>query len=291
MEKPWMSDLVEELRRPSEKEPETERSTVLDPSSDRVSREVDPFRPLTSALEYRRRAYADEPQSEGFLSHLAAVIAVILLLAVAIGALSFYKEQVGRSLIRLGERLSGEPAPSPTAGVETPNPGGDPKLQPTSQSVPSSEVSPSDAPIAPGSPGDRDASVSAASKDRASSDKASSAGASSDRATSASQESVQQPPVESSKGDDNGLDEYSLAHESLSQARTGEAKLRAAGLLWMAVEKGSSDAEIELADLYGRGDGVPKNCQQARILLAAARNGHNRLAGKESAELNVYGCR
>ncbi|GAC1662475.1 MAG: hypothetical protein NVS9B4_16200 [Candidatus Acidiferrum sp.] len=48
-------------------------------------------------------------------------------------------------------------------------------------------------------------------------------------------------------------------------------KTKAAKLLWAAVAKGNTQAERELAGLYARGQGgVPKNCEQARVLLVAA---------------------
>ncbi len=51
----------------------------------------------------------------------------------------------------------------------------------------------------------------------------------------------------------------------------GQRKSReAAKWLWMSVEKGNPKAEVLLADLFQRGDGVTRNCAQARILLGAA---------------------
>lgn len=48
----------------------------------------------------------------------------------------------------------------------------------------------------------------------------------------------------------------------------------AAQWLWKAVSKRNVEAALALSDLYFRGDGVPKNCDQARLLLdAAARKG------------------
>ncbi len=41
-------------------------------------------------------------------------------------------------------------------------------------------------------------------------------------------------------------------------------------LLWASVKKGHVPAEVTLADLYRRGEGVEKNCDQARVLLVAA---------------------
>jgi TPR repeat protein len=40
--------------------------------------------------------------------------------------------------------------------------------------------------------------------------------------------------------------------------------------LWKRVQAGSADAEVELAKLYVDGNGVAQNCEQARVLLAAA---------------------
>jgi len=48
----------------------------------------------------------------------------------------------------------------------------------------------------------------------------------------------------------------------------------AAQWLWKAVRKRNVEATLALSDLYLRGDGVPKSCDQARLLLdAAARKG------------------
>jgi hypothetical protein len=61
--------------------------------------------------------------------------------------------------------------------------------------------------------------------------------------------------------------------------------------LWFAMSAGDRSAEFPLAQLYLKGDGVAKNCDQARVLLrAAARNG-NTEASKELQTLNRNGCR
>ena len=60
--------------------------------------------------------------------------------------------------------------------------------------------------------------------------------------------------------------------------------------LWKAVGKQNTSAVILLADLYIRGDGVPKNCDQARLLLtAAAKRGVNEAATKLRT-LDSNGC-
>jgi TPR repeat protein len=68
-----------------------------------------------------------------------------------------------------------------------------------------------------------------------------------------------------------------------SQQHFGEVHLKKgrsdpARQLWSALAAGDSSAELALAlaQLYLTGDGVPRNCEQARILLrAAAKNGNS----------------
>lgn len=60
--------------------------------------------------------------------------------------------------------------------------------------------------------------------------------------------------------------------------------------LWKAVEKRNTEATILLSDLYLHGNGVPKNCDQAHVLLdaAASRGVHD--AAVRLQNLRVYGC-
>jgi hypothetical protein len=65
---------------------------------------------------------------------------------------------------------------------------------------------------------------------------------------------------------------------------------RAALLLWAAVSKGNSTAEVILADLYLRGDGVTKSCEQGRVLLTTASKSGNVEGGEKLQQLNTKGC-
>jgi len=56
--------------------------------------------------------------------------------------------------------------------------------------------------------------------------------------------------------------------------------------LWGEVQAGSSKAAVELAELYIKGDGVPKNCQQARVLLLTASEKRNTAAIKRLRDLD-----
>jgi len=60
--------------------------------------------------------------------------------------------------------------------------------------------------------------------------------------------------------------------------------------LWKAVEKRNTEATLLLSDLYLHGNGVPKNCDQAHVLLdaAASRGAHD--AAVRLQNMRVYGC-
>jgi len=69
---------------------------------------------------------------------------------------------------------------------------------------------------------------------------------------------------------DTGAGELSLAEKLLSGSGGARNSAAAASLLWKAVGKQNTTAILLLSDLYATGDGVPKSCDQARLLLDAA---------------------
>ncbi len=60
--------------------------------------------------------------------------------------------------------------------------------------------------------------------------------------------------------------------------------------LWASVEAGNSKAAVALAELYIKGEGVPQNCDQARVLLLVASEKRNAGAIKRLEELDKTGC-
>jgi hypothetical protein len=60
--------------------------------------------------------------------------------------------------------------------------------------------------------------------------------------------------------------------------------------LWSAVGAGDSSAEVDLARLYLKGEGVARNCEQARILLRAAVKNGSRQARRQLQKLRRSGC-
>jgi len=79
-----------------------------------------------------------------------------------------------------------------------------------------------------------------------------------------------------------GAEELAVAQGFLNGTGGHERNPAAAvGWLWKAVAKQNTDATLLLSDIYLKGDGIPKNCDQARLLLdAAARKGIKDAAGR-----------
>jgi hypothetical protein len=87
-----------------------------------------------------------------------------------------------------------------------------------------------------------------------------------------------------------GTQELKLAERFLEGKTGTRDSSEAAKLLWKAVGKQNASAAILLSDLYMRGDGVSKNCDQARLLLvAAAKHGGSQAAG-QLERLKASGC-
>jgi hypothetical protein len=214
------------------------------------------------------------PDDAARSSHAVIVPVVFIALAVAIGIFTYLpKRETGGFLIHLGERLSGEFGPQSGA----PAPAAAPASHPQSA-----------APNNTAADGAR-------------------AGVSSELGVSRAAPGADEPPAKSGEGArtdvapareesgrpqavDSGQAELALARNYLRDPSSPGNSAEAAQLLWSAVEKGSVAAEVDLGDLFLRGLGVPKNCQQARVLLTAAYNRNNAIAGQKLAELSRYGC-
>ena len=86
----------------------------------------------------------------------------------------------------------------------------------------------------------------------------------------------------------DGAQELAQAVRYLSPTNPARNPATAAEWLWKSVGKGNVEAEVTLSDLYLRGEGVPRSCEQARLLLRTA-------AGKGAADaatkLRTLQCR
>ncbi|MGA9446454.1 MAG: hypothetical protein WBV26_08420 [Candidatus Sulfotelmatobacter sp.] len=89
----------------------------------------------------------------------------------------------------------------------------------------------------------------------------------------------------------NGSEELATAEKYLN-AGPGMARdsRQAATWLWKAVAKQNLTATMLLSDLYLRGDGVTKSCDQARLLLDAATRKGGTAAAERLRNLPAFGC-
>jgi hypothetical protein len=96
-------------------------------------------------------------------------------------------------------------------------------------------------------------------------------------------------PRQGSSGDSTSAD-VRLAQRYLGGSMGVRDSAEAAKLLWKAVGKQNATAAILLSGLYARGDGVPKSCDQARLLLVAATKHGASQAAQQLRELEQRGC-
>lgn len=99
------------------------------------------------------------------------------------------------------------------------------------------------------------------------------------------------PPAPAPEPENPGESQLILAWQYLEgQGGKPRDPTAASQLLWSAVQKGNLTAETTLANLYLRGEGVPKNCDQARVLLSAASDKGDAEAKRKLLELKQSGC-
>lgn len=88
-----------------------------------------------------------------------------------------------------------------------------------------------------------------------------------------------------------GSEELAQARDFLNGTNGKERNTsEAAQWLWKAVRKENADATVLLSDLYLRGDGVAKSCEQARVLLDAAALKGRKDAAEQLRNLPAFGC-
>ena len=77
--------------------------------------------------------------------------------------------------------------------------------------------------------------------------------------------------------------------EEMTKAKNASDSAAEAAWLWKATAKGNPDAPVQLADMYIQGDGVPRSCEQAVVLLKTAAAKENARARNRLASLYANG--
>jgi hypothetical protein len=249
------------------------------------------------------RAKLTAPPESPHLSRAAAGSIIGFAMALILGALAFnFRQDIGELVIDLGQKISGgnhaAPGPSAPASENKPesqtaaNPSGpasaaasDKPDTPPSQTAPAQNTGGTNSPMdtrTAGSPTQHDASSGAAHDANPIAPRhAASSGTTSNPvpngtvspsggATTGGGAPAGSMATTIGTEPGSGQDEFNAAREMLKGDHRHRDLSRAVDLLWAGVRKGYVPAEVTLADLYRRGDGVAKNCDQAQVLLVAA---------------------
>jgi hypothetical protein len=205
----------------------------------------------------------DSPAESPRLNRAAAAGIISLALAVILVALVLsFRREVGETLIRLGRQLAGEQQPPPASQAQNPSSSAASPVRndPAPASLPASNPSPSSS---------GQLSVSTAQSQPATSPIQTpdvTPQSTPDRASTIQQ--IEDLPAP--EGGGSGQREFDQAKTILKGIHRQRDIQMAVTLLWTGVRKGYVPAEVTLADLYARGDGVQRSCEQARVLLKAA---------------------
>jgi len=216
---------------------------------------------------------------------LSRAIWTMLALTLLVGGYVYHRA-VGKSVIWLGQQIAGEEAP----GAQTT------PLPAAGQRAPAAQnVVPQESPrsLAAETPSENRTQAPLQQEPERSAETAKpstpvpvptvSGGTANDRETPA-------PAAQAPKNEGNGQTEFLQALQILRGKNRGGEFPEAVRLLWVAVEKGNSGAEVALADLYRRGEGMPQNCAQTRVLLTAAARKGNTEAKRRLEQLDREGC-
>lgn len=269
----WTKQAVGDLRHESWHDANLSRSTVVAQAKRQVELPVElhpmPGLPslFTSGPLWQPQ---DSPASEGRIAYRVATGFLVVVLAIAgVVLLNMFRPNVGELLIHLGEKISG------STNLQLQN----------SSPLPSSAQAP--AQPAPASEAKPDPAQTEAKPDvvqgESSEDSDKPADSSRQVNTQTSDPTIPQTTrtaIEAPNRMPHG------GATSSSQDRSAEVTR-----LWSEVTSGDSSAEVDLARLYVRGEGVPRNCLQARVLLRAAAKNGSAEARQQLKRLRSSGCR
>jgi hypothetical protein len=201
------------------------------------------------------------PRSRG--NGLVMAAAIVCLLGLAI-LLYSYREMLGQTLISLGQKMSAtsETSQSQTSKTpETPKPvGGTPQA--------ATPAPPPDVPQPPAGTQSQSGHLNDSSYNVR------------DNPAAVKPDSTFQDGRRDSTGAAAGSKDNLIVTDSADQVRS----------LWSAVSQGNTSAEVTLAKLYLIGGGVPKSCDQAKVLLQAAAKKGNGQAIDKLSQISQQGC-
>lgn len=241
------------------------------------SNDLSLFQNFRTSTEEEEEDWEYGPQPSSSYRHYIAVVLTILILG--LGYLAWRSAQSSQAS-RDGSPLPTSPAAENAPAAAGANPSGpnakeisNQPAAPKNTPSPAAEDTPSTSGISGAQQGDHGQPGSAMTK-------------ASDREPIATR--VASPaPAHSAPG----AEELATAQRYLSGA-AGQARdsNEAAKWLWKAISKQNGQATLMLADLYLRGDGVAKSCEQGRVLLDSAAQRGIAGAAERLRNLQAFGC-
>jgi len=199
---------------------------------------------------------------------------VLMSIVALLASLYVFHREVGQGFIWLGEQLGGVPESSSPEAIpannSTPRTLEQPATtQPDTSAQSEQTLQPTNTAASEQSPEAQDSAVKSA-------------------APPVAPLSGVAPPISSNP--DTGQNEYAQAMQLRRSKNAAAAMPETLRLLWISVEKGNATAELELAQMYWRGQGVIQNCDQAHILLTAAARKGSAEAQRRLVEFQKAGC-
>jgi hypothetical protein len=225
---------------------------------------------------------------------VSLAIRILIFLALVAAAVVFHRD-LGNGLIWLGAKVSGadpQTAERPTTAMQQTTPSSaqppvSPPADATQNPLPSTEQKETNQAAATGE------TKKPANTPAAAANPANPAAKPKNPSTTPSSPATNKAPAQKPASElesEPGEQEYLQAQDLLKNGGREGGFQEAVRLLWIAVEKGNSKAEVSLAELYRRGEGVTRNCDQARILLTAAARKGNADAQRRLDKFLREGC-
>jgi hypothetical protein len=250
-----------------------QREELLSPFADEG---LVPFEVLSS--------YQSEHVSSGYRIYVGVVLAILL------GLLVYMTWRGNAAFWSSGAAPSALPRAVPTPTEAQPAAAAEPPATKTLVPSPKSDASTAASASAPQS----HKKTRSAQKDRTETDRKEN-----DRKEKAGRETTRPAPrvvpvtasSATSAAEQNGSEELAMAERYLNAGPgTVRDSRQASAWLWKAVGKQNLTATMLLSDLYLRGDGVTKSCDQARLLLDAAARKGGTAAAQRLRNMQAFGC-
>jgi hypothetical protein len=293
--KPPVQDVPTSPRRNSEE------SFSVVPSISAWSRKDAPRKPIASASPLRNtenifaRPRSASPSFESETGGKGSRTLIVIALVIAAGAVvasyaRAHRQQIGDSIVRIGNSVAGQPATSSAAAPNRAS--GNASQAPENSSSTSGNSAPPATTTAPTAPTASAQQPAVSAMQNASSkvpaDNPAQAGGDSKAPPNSAPDTqrAQAGKGAAATSGQIGQTEYQRAEQYLN-GKSGIAQdpAEAAEWFWRSLEAGNTDAAVPLAGLYLEGNGVSRSCVQAQILLQTAAEKGNSEAIKKLAQL------